>query len=714
MNRRKFLKTSVASGAALSLGFYYVSQGKNPIFYKKGESTIFTPSPFIEIDSTGKIVLYNHRPDLGQGTFQAMPALIAEELEVEMDQIEIKQAELHEKYGNQLIAGSRSVKINWESLRKLGAATREMLEKAAAQKWQVKPEECYAEAGKIFLKKDQKKSFTYAELVETALTLEVPENPQLKAPKDFKILGKPQPRPDVPAKSKGSTVFGIDVKVEGKLYASVKRAPVLGAKVKEFDAEKALAIPGVKQVLTVERKVFKHTFYGVAVVAESNYAALQGRKALEVKWDTEGVKKENSEQIFENFRKLADQEGHVDRDEGNFEEAITQAQQVLEADYETPFLSHSAIEPLNATAHVREDACEIWASFQGSGWLLDEVAKMTGLKKEQVKVNLSFLGGGFGRKALNDFVLEAVTLSQAVKAPVQVIWTREDDTTQGPFRPASLNRLKGALDEEGRPVAFQHKIIAPSINYHNFPTPKEKAHEGGVMRIASDHAYEIPNLRSNHVLAETNIPICWWRSVYCSTNTFGHECFVDEMALAAKQDPLEFRLNMLKKSPRHTKVLEMIREKSGWDNKLPEGWGKGLAIAESFDTICAHVIKVAPGQDKGLEVKEVFSVIDCGMTINPDNIVHQTVGNVIMGLTAATKDPITFEDGQAVQDNFHNYRLLRFDEVPEIQVHIMKNEEAPGGVGEPGLPPVAPALANAIFDATQKRIRKLPLKLEEI
>lgn len=712
LNRRKFLKLTAASGTILALGFAVPAVGKSPEVFKLNDEGVFGAqlSPFIVIDQSGKVTLMNHKPEMGQGVFQAMPMLIAEELEVDMEKVEVAQSQGHKKYGNQLVGGSNSVRGNWEPLRKMGAAAREMLQEAAAKRWKVKPSKCYAEDGKIINSKNGK-SFTYGELIEDAAKLEAPQNPKLKDPKDFKVLGKPLPRKDTPAKVNGTAVFGIDLEVPDMLYASIERAPTMHGKVADYDEAAAKTVPGVKHVVKSERQVFGYTFEGVAVVADSYFAAFQGRKALKVQWDLSGYEDIDSRKIQQDITSLKDQEGFVDKSKGNFENSFSQAAKTIEAEYELPYLAHSPMEPMNMVAHVKEDgSCEVWGPTQSPQWLMRDLSEYLDIPEEKVKVHVSFLGGGFGRRAFNDFVIEAASISKQINNPVKVIWTREDDTQQGPFRPGTFHHLRAGFDQDHKPVALQHKMIGQAIGYQ-YPDADKSKIPSGVMEAINTH-YAFPSFITNYVPYETQIPVLWWRSVYSSTNAFAHESFIDEVAHEAGKDPIQLRKELLHEEPRFVKVLETLEEKSGWQKPLKAGMGKGVAIAESFGSICGQVVFVKREENGKLKIDKVIAAIDCGMTVNPDTIRAQTEGNIVMGLTAAVKDAIMFRRGRVLQSNFHNYQMIRMDEMPQVEVLIMENNEKPGGVGEPGLPPLAPALANAIFNESGKRIRRLPLRLD--
>ncbi|QHT70970.1 xanthine dehydrogenase family protein molybdopterin-binding subunit [Rhodocytophaga rosea] len=717
INRRSFIKVSSLSGVALTLGFAWPVAGKErqAVLQRIDKDTPSSKelNPFVIIEGTGKITLMLHKPEMGQGTYQSMPVILAEELEVRLDQVEIKMAKADKKYGDMGVGGSNSVKGSWMLLRQVGAAAREMLIAAAAQTWNIPAAECYAKEGKVYTKTGSK-SLTYGELVEKASKLEAPKEPRLKDPKNFKLIGKAVPRPDILNKVDGTAQFGIDVKVPGMLYASIERAPVFHAKVKNLDDTAAKAVQGVKQVLPSERKLNKNTFHGVAVLADNYWAAVQGRKVLKIEWDNADFNQVNTGSLYKKFNDLAKGEGHISHQAGDFDKTFAEASKKVEAIYELPFAAHAPMEPQNTVAYVQGDKCEIWSPTQVPDWALGEVAAYLKIPAENITLNITFIGGGFGRRLFFDSIMEAVHLSKQANAPVKVVWTREDDMTQGPFRPGTLSSLKAGLDASGKPMAFQHKVVAPSIGYDNFGSkdPQRKEDEGAMEGI-KDSAYEIPNIKYNNIYAETTMPLGWWRAVYSTTTAFAHESFIDEMAHAVGKDPVAFRLGMIGKNTRMKNLLTFMAEKSNWNKTMPKGWGKGVAIWQFFAGQAGHVVFVSNTNGK-LKIEKIVACIDCGTAVNPDNVKAQVEGATVMALMAALKDQITFENGKAVQSNFHNYRMMRINEIPPVEVHILPSTDKPDGVGEPGLPPLAPALGNAVFAATGKRIRKLPFNLEEV
>lgn len=717
LNRRNFLKMTGLSGTAFILGLYASgNKGTSAVVNMSGLEDTFELTPYIIIEKSGSITIMNPRPEMGQGTFQSLPGIIAEELEVSLDQVTIKQTAGEKQFGRQVAGGSSSVRGNYMNLRKVGASAREMLIKAASDQWKVPIDECYAENGKIF-DKPSGKSLSYGELAEAASKLEVPKEPVLKDPKDFKIIGKSAARLDIPLKVSGRAVFGMDVEVPGMVYASVERCPVFGSKLISYDDSKAKKIKGVQQVIKADRVVFGKTKYeGIAVIADNYWAALQGRKALKIQWDYQGFDKFNSNDYEQTLRDLAKTEGLIVHSSGDFDKALAESPLHIEALYETPMVSHSTMEPMNCVAHWKEDnTIEVWVSSQGPTLIKDELFKTLGVAQDNIKVNIMFNGGGFGRRLQSDFASEAASISKAVGKPVKVIWTREDDTQLGPFRPMTFSAMKGAVSNDGMAIAFQHKVISPSLNASRNTNFDKTKPDNSMVEGISDQKYEIPNMKNEYVISDFHIPISAWRSVTSSTLAFAHECFIDELAALAKKDPLEFRLNMLTKDSDTKKVLTKVKEVSGWDKPLPKGWGRGVAQYEFFAGLSAQVVEVSLQTNGSVKVEKVYAVIDLGTVVNPDNVKAQVEGGIVMGLVAATKDGIRFENGKSVQTNFNNNRMLRINEMPQIEVTIIADGGPTiKGVGEPGLPPLAPALCNAIFAATGKRIRRLPVDLNKV
>jgi isoquinoline 1-oxidoreductase beta subunit len=710
-SRRSFLK----AGGLLAIGFSLPGTAANLLHKLDPSALELEITPFILLTKEGKIILFNTSPDMGQGSWQAVPTLLAEELEVTLDMVEIRPTMGHPKHRQQFSGGSSSIRGQWESLRKAGAAAREMLSKAAATQWKVPESECYAEKGKIY-HKPTKRSLEYGALAEEAAKLEVPKEPKLKTPEQFKLIGKSLPRPEVPSKVNGTAIFGIDVNVPDMLYASIAHSPVIHGKIISIDDTEALKIKGVKKVIKSERKLPHKTVEVVAVLADTYWAALKGRKALKINWDRSSYGNASTDAYFAQLRELAQKPGNPYKGaKGDVDKAFAGAAKKLEASYETPFAAHAMIEPENAVAWVQGNKVEIWAPNQSPDWLSEQTGKYLDIPRENVTVHTTFMGGSFGRKGYFDFVMEAIALSKQAGVPVKLLWTREDDLTQGPFRPGMLNALRAGLDEKGNVIAFEHKVVGGSIqgqtgNKDMSTTPDDWCEE---TISEEDSPYNIPNRRQSSLVQPTDIPIVWWRSVYSSTNAYAHESFIDELAHAAGKDPLQFRIDLLAEAPRFRKLLTFLKEKSGYQLKPAAGKAMGVAIARSFGSIAAYAITVSKA-GQGVKIDKVIGVIDCGMTVNPDNVKAQTEGNVVMALSAALKPGITLKNGEVEQTNYHQYQVLRLNETPSIEIHVMPSTDHPGGAGEPGLPPVAPALCNAIFNLTGKRIRTLPFLLEEV
>jgi isoquinoline 1-oxidoreductase subunit beta len=715
LSRRSFLKNASGAGIAFWLGLS-ASEGRPMKALSLAEARNITP--YIRVESNGKITLFNTKPEMGQGTFQSIPALIAEELEVSLDEVTILTSSGEKELGKaQRAGGSASVRTSYEELRKVGAAAREMFVKAASNKWKVEVDACYAENG-VVIHRPSRRGLTYGELAEDASKLDIPTAPKLKDPKDFKILGKAVKRPDVPMKVNGTAVFGIDVQVPNMVYASVQRCPVLGGTLKSFDAREALRVPGVQKVVEAERIVGKYRYVGVAVIANSYWAALQGRKALKIEWDTKGFETFSSAAYEKQLRALASQEGLPDKSVGSVETVNLQPNRTLEAFYETPMVAHHAMEPMNCVAHVQGNKLEIWTSTQvsssvtGSGE--DDLHKYIDFKPDNIKLHTMFIGGGFGRRLYLDFIIEAVHVAKQVDKPVKVIWSREDTTQFGPFRPMTFSQLKGGVSETGQLVAFQHKVISPSY-FDSIKPEFEKTKVDPIMvEGIGEQAYEIPNLKTSYVRTDYHVPVAAWRSVTSSTLAFPHECFIDELAHKAGKDPLAFRLAMLTKPSDTKRVLLKLKEVSNWDKPLPKGKGRGIAQWEFFAGLCGQVVEVSKQPGGGIKVDKVIAVIDLGEVVNPDNVKAQVEGAIVMALSAATKPGITLEAGKVKQSNFHDSPILRINETPRIEVHILAEGGKIKGVGEPGLPPFGPALANAIFAATGKRLRKMPFDLQKV
>ena len=649
-SRRDFLKAAGLTGAAFALGFSPGQVMAGPVLNLSSLPETVELTPFVLIEKTGRITLMNPRPEIGQGTYQSVPALIAEELEVSLDKVTIRQTGGETKFGgmwSQAVGGSGSIRGGYMQMRKVGAAAREMLIKAASQQWSVPVEECYADDATVIHRPSGKK-LTYGELAEVAAKIDVPKEPKLKDPKDFRMLGKSMPRPDMPLKSSGQAMFGIDAKVPGMVYASIERCPVLGSNLTGFDAAQTLKVKGVQQAVKVTRIIGKNHYEGVAVVADNYWSALKGRKALSVRWDHQGHDMFTTAAFETKLRELAKTDGVMDHNSGDFDKAFAESPTKLEALYETPIVSHSTMEPMNALAHYQPNASgdkvELWLSTQGGDLTKAAVAKALSIPMDNVTVHVLFNGGGFGRRLAQDFAIEAALLSKTVGKPVKVIWTREDDTQLGPFRPMTFSAMKGGLSAEGNVTALQHKVISPSIDATMNEKYDPTKPDGTMLEGTGEQKYGIPNLNTRYVYADVHIPLTYWRSVTSSTLAFSHECFLDEMAHKAGKDPMDFRLAMLPADSDAKRVLTKLKEVSGWDKPLPAGKGRGVAQWEFFAGLAGQVVEVSKTKTGAVTVDKVYCVIDLGTVVNPDTVKAQVEGSIAMAITAATKDGITFAE----------------------------------------------------------------------
>jgi isoquinoline 1-oxidoreductase beta subunit len=668
----------------------------------------------LRIAPDGKVRVIVGKAEMGQGVYTALAMLLAEELDADWTKISVESAPVapeynHTAFGIQMTGGSTSTWSSYDQMRKAGAAARAMLVAAAAQTWQVEPATCRTEPG-VVIHDASKRRLPYGELASAAAKQTPPKEVTLKDPKEFRILGKPTRRLDTPEKTNGAAVFGIDVKLPGLLTAVIARPPVFGAKLRSVNSEKTQALAGVKAVFPVPS--------GVAVVADGFWPAKRGRDALQIDWDEGALSGLTSAGLRAQFADLARKPGLVARNDGDAAAGLASAAKKVEAEYEVPYLAHAAMEPLNCTVDLREGHCEIWTGTQFQTVDRAAAAAAAGLKPEQVEIHTTFLGGGFGRRAnpTSDFVVEAVHVAKAANAPVKVVWTREDDTRGGYYRPAFFDRIAAGLDAANNPVAWTHTIVGQSILGG---TPFEAfgvkdGIDGASVEGAAELPYAIPSVRVELHSPKTGIPVLWWRSVGHSHTAFVVESFFDELAHAAGKDPVEMRRALLAKHPRNLGVLNLAAEKAGWGKPLPAGRGRGLAVHESFGSYLAEVAEVSVSKDGVPRVHRVVCAIDCGPIVNPDTIKAQMESGIIFGLTAALYGEITFDKGRVQQRNFHDYRMLRIHETPEIEVHIVPSTEKQGGVGEPGVAPIAAAVGNAIFAATGKRVRRLPIRAVDL
>jgi isoquinoline 1-oxidoreductase beta subunit len=644
---------------------------------------------------------------MGQGVRTALPMILAEELEADWKQIEIEQAGASTLYGDQSTGGSASVKTTWDPMRKAGAAAREMLISAAALTWGVPRSSCVAENGAV-LHGASKRRLSYGELVEKAATLPIPTDVPLKQNKDYKIVGQRLARVDTPSKVKGEALFGIDFRMPGMKYAVLSRSPTIGGKALSFDDAESKRVAGVRYVAKISDAA-------VAVVADSVWGAMEGRRMLNVSWDPGPNKDLNSAAVTESLKQAAAKKGASLYSVGDVSKVTGRR---ISAEYQLPFMAHAPMEPGNCTAHFQGTRCELWAPTQVPQDCRDQVAKALGLDPDQVKVNVTLMGGGFGRRLEYDYAVEAALVSKAANAPVKVIWTREDDMRFSTYRPASLHQLSAVLDGAGWPVAFTHRIVAPSISGQ-----KGQPGPNGVDPDLPDEAafvYGLPNVSLEYVLAETAVPLGWMRSVYALQAGFASESFIDELAAAAGKDPLEYRLHMLKKDENiqyfettwHTArmrgVLQLAADKAGWKSTLPAGRFRGIACFGCFSSYVGEVVEISM-ENEVPRVHRVVAAVDCGQVVNPSILEQQIQGGIVYALSNALRAKITIEKGRVVQGNFDDYAPLRMDETPVVEVYAVPSTEAPTGIGEPSVPPLAPALCSAIYAATKNRTRALPI-----
>jgi CO/xanthine dehydrogenase Mo-binding subunit len=700
VSRRTFVATGVAAGAGLVIGFY-LPHGSG------SQKDSFSPSAYLRITPDNKITIVVARSEMGQGVRTALPMILAEELEADWKQIEIEQAGASTLFGDQTTGGSASIRTTWDPMRKAGAAAREMLISAAALTWGVPRSTCTAESSHI-KHAATNRSLSYGELVAKAATLPIPSDSPLKQSKDYKIVGQRLPRVDSLAKVKGEATFGIDFRLPGMKFAVLSRSPKIGGKVSAFDDKESKKISGVSYVGKISDS-------SVAVVADSVWGAMEGRRVLNVTWDDGPNKDLNTAAVMASLKQAASKKSASLYLAGDPTKA---AGRHISAEYELPFMAHAPMEPGNCTASYQPSKCELWAPTQVPQDCRDSVAPAIGLDPDQVKVNVTLMGGGFGRRLEHDYAVEAALVSKAISAPVKVIWTREDDMRFSTYRPASLHQLSASLDGSGYPVALTHKIIAPSISgQKGQPTPNNVDPD---LPDEAGPVYGLPNYSIDYVMTETPVPLGWMRSVYALQSAFALESFIDELALAAGKDPLQYRLHLLAKdqdltyftttwhTARMRGVLQLAAEKSGWDKPLPPGHFRGVACFGCFASYMAEVVEITM-ENAQPRVHRVVAAVDCGQVVNPSILEQQIQGGIVYGLANALRAKITIDKGRVVQGNFDDYAPLRMDETPAVEVYAVPSVEAPTGIGEPSVPPVAPALCNAIFAATKKRIRALPI-----
>lgn len=722
VNRRAFIARTTAAGAGLLIGVRLsgpLAFGQPP---KKSP-----PNPFdayVHVKPTGEISLIVAKSEMGQGIRTGLAMLLAEEAEVDLNSVTVEQAETRpDIYTHMGTGGSGSTMESYEPLRRAGATVRLLMISAAAAQWKVPPAQCLAKNGAVLHHASSRRA-SYGELVEAAskLPLPDPKTVPLKDESEFQVIGHPVPRVDIPAKVNGSAQFGLDVRVPEMLFAVVARCPTFGGKPDHFDTAPAKAVPGVVDVFEIPALgADKFTAGGVVVVADSTWTAIKARRALQITWDNGPHASESSDALGEALRSAAAKPGTRVRNDGDVDAALAKSSKPVEAVYELPFLAHATMEPMNITIHAREGSCEVWAPTQSPDWVQSTIAQVLGMAPQKVIVHTTLMGGGFGRRYMADFPAEAAQIAKVVQKPVQLVWTREDDMTHDFYRPATCHHMRGAVDAQGHATTWSHTIASTSINGFWHPNGKpEESEVGGALQMP----YAIPSVRLEFNPAVSGVPRAWWRSVENSFNGFAVESFIDELAAAAGKDPCLFRKELLIKQKttkpagdddvnpeRLRAVLELAAQKSGWGKPLPKGKGRGIATFSSFGSYFAEVAEVSVADDKTFKIDRVVAAVDCGPIVNPESVRAQTESAIIYGLSAALKNAITIKNGAVEQTNFDGYDPIRINEAPPIEVYLAPSGDDPGGMGEPALPPIAPAVANAIFAACGQRLRKLPLQL---
>jgi len=706
-SRRHFLKLSVTAviGGGFLLGFGLPVRGE--IRDTLSQDAPFAPNAFLRIDRTGKVTFVMPVIEMGQGTYTSVPMLIAEELEVDVDKVAIEHSPpddtiyVNPLIGVQMTGGSTAIRGTYIPLRRAGATARVMLVAAAAQRWEVEPSACIAQNG-VVTHRASGRTLSYGKLVDAAAKLPVPEDVALKDPAEFKLIGTPHRRLDATVKSDGSAKFGIDTRLPGMKFAVVAISPTFGGALASVDEAKAKAVPGVSQVVRLDD--------AVAIVGVHTWAAKQGLAAAAPQWNAGPNAKLATADIVAQLAAASENPGVVARHDGDAAAVIAKSANRIDAVYEQPFLAHATMEPMNCTVLVTKDGCDIWVGTQVPGLTQAAVMKLTGLTREQVRLHNHLLGGGFGRRLEFDGTVRAVQIAQHVDGPVQVIWTREEDIQHDMYRPYYYDRLSAGVDAQGKVLAWSHRIAGSSIITRYSPSWIKDGIDPDAIEGSANHPYGFTDIHVEWVAKEPPaVQTAFWRGVGVTRGTFVVESFVDELAANAKQDPLTYRLALLDKNPRARAVLQIAAEKSGWGNPLTAGQGRGIAVCNGFGSFIAQVVQVAVDPSGEVKPTHVWCVVDCGITVNPDTVRAQMEGGIVFGLSAALHGEITIKDGRVEQTNFGDYRVMRINEAPLIDVHLVKSVEAPGGIGEPGTSCVMPALTNAIFAASGKRIRKLPV-----
>ncbi|SDP84152.1 isoquinoline 1-oxidoreductase, beta subunit [Phyllobacterium sp. YR620] len=703
LSRRSFLKASAAIGGGLVLSLHLPSSRNTA---RASEAAGFEPNAIIRIDGNGEVFLTMPYVEMGQGTYTAIPMLIAEELEVSLDKVHLEHAPPNEQlYANPLLGvqatgNSNAMRGAWKPMREAGATARMMLVAAAAKEWSVDPGTCRAQGGEV-IHDETGKRLTYGALAGAAANMPVPKDVALKSPDSFTLIGKPIKRLDTPTKVNGTAIYGIDVRPPGVKIATLAQSPVFGGRVKSLDDAAALAVKGVRQVVRLDD--------AVAVVADHMGAAKKGMEALQIEWDDGQHASLATEDIARELDKATMSPGAVAQNIGDVDKAMGSAVTKVEATYQLPFLAHAPMEPMNCTVHFRKDECEIWIGNQAIARVQAMAAQAAGLPQEKVIVHNHLIGGGFGRRLEADGAVRAVEIAKQVDGPVKVVWTREEDIQHDLYRPYWFDRLSAGLDDKGRPIAWKNRFAGSSVIARWLPPGFKDGLDPDSTEGAIDLVYDLPNFHVEYVRAEPPaIPTGFWRSVGPSHNVFVTESFVDELAAAAKQDPVAYRRALLDKSPRAKAVLDLAAEKAGWGSTLPEGSGRGVSLQFVFGSYMAQIAEVEVAKDGSVQLRRVVCAMDCGTPVNPNTIEAQIQSGIIFGATAALYGEITLKNGRVEQTNFDSYQMLRINEAPAIEVHIVASTEPPGGMGETGTSAIVPAIANAIYAATGTRLRKMP------
>jgi isoquinoline 1-oxidoreductase beta subunit len=704
ISRRALLTGSLASSFLLAfhLPVHAVNEPVQPPDVTDGK---FAPNAFIRIDTTGKTTLVMPQVEMGQGVYTSIAMILAEELDADLAQVTLQHAPPNDKlYGNptfglQVTGNSNSIRAFWKPLRDAGASARAMLVQAAAQQWQVEPSSCTTSKGEVTHTESGRK-LSYGALATAASSQTPPKDVPLKDPKDFVYIGQPLKRFDTPDKVNGKAVYGIDAMLPDMKFATVAACPVFGGKVGKVDDSAAKKVAGVRQIVVLDDMV--------AVVGDHMWAAKKGLDALKIDWDEGPNAKISSKDIWAHLRAASEKDGAVAKSEGDIAKALATGEK-LEASFELPFLAHATMEPLSATVHYKPDSCEIWTGTQIASRVQSEAAKAAGLPVEKVIVNNHLLGGGFGRKLEPDMVVTAVRVAKQVDGPVKVVWTREEDIQHDYYRPVYRDTVAATLSD-GKIVGWKYKVTGSAILARWLPPAFQKGIDIDAIDAAADMPYDIPNFHVEYVQAEPPaVPTGFWRGVGPNNNVFAVECMMDELARKAGKDPLEFRRSMLGKKPRLLAAMNMAAEKAGWGQPLAARVGRGVCLQPSFETFIATIVEAEVDQQGEVLLRRVVSVVDTGIAVNPDTVIAQLEGGLIFGLTAALYGEITIDKGRVQQSNFHDYRMLRIDQTPKIEVHVVKSGEPPGGIGETGVNAGPPALRNAIYAATGVALRRLPI-----